>query len=49
VNKEVLEPSNHFAIDSIQVEVDKFENELFLQAEVDYWGGIENITLVRLN
>ena len=47
MNKEVLEPSNHFAIDSIQVEVDKFENELFLQAEVDYWGGIENITLVQ--
>lgn len=47
MNKEVLEPSTHFSIESVQVEVDKFENELFLQAEIDYWGGIENITLVQ--
>ena len=42
-----LEPSTHFGIENVQVEVDKFENELFLQAEVDYWNGIENIAFVQ--
>ena len=42
-----LEPSTHFDIKNVQVEVDKFENELFLQAEVDYWNGNENIISVQ--
>ena len=47
VNEVTLEPSTHFGIENVQVEVDKFENELFLQAEVDYWNGIENIAFVQ--
>lgn len=44
-----LEPSTYFDIENVQVEVDKFENELFLQAEVDYWNGNGNITSVQAN
>jgi len=47
VNEVILEPSTHFEIENVQIEVDKFENELFLQAEVDYWDGIENIVFVK--
>ena len=47
MNEIILEPSTHFEIENVQIEVDKFENELFLQAEVDYWNGIENIALVK--
>jgi len=47
VNEIILEPSTHFEIENVQIEVDKFENELFLQAEVDYWDGIENIAFVK--
>ena len=47
VNEVTLVPSTHFGIENVQVEVDKFENELFLQAEVDYWNGIENIAFVQ--
>ncbi len=47
MNEVSLEPSMHFQIENVQVEVDKFENELFLQAEVDHWNGVENITSVR--
>mgnify|MGYP000721166926 CR=1 FL=1 len=46
VNEVSLGPSSQFLIDNVQVEVDKFENELFLQAEIDYWNDIENITSV---
>ena len=34
-------------IENTQVEVDKFENELFLQAEIDYWDGVKNISSVN--
>lgn len=47
MNEIILEPSTHFEIENVQIEVDKFENELFLQAEVDYWDGIENIAFVK--
>ena len=43
----IIEPPTHFDIENVQVEVDKFENELFLQAEVDYWNGNENIISVQ--
>ena len=48
MNEVTLEPSIHFEIENVQVEVDKFENELFLQAEVEYWNGNENITSVQV-
>ena len=47
VNDVSLKTSDHFSIENVQVEVDKFENELFLQAEINYWNGFENITSVR--
>jgi len=47
VNEISLKPSNFFSIENVQVEVDKFENELFLQAEIDYWDGLENIASVQ--
>ena len=47
MNEVILEPSTHFEIENVQIEVDKFENELFLQAEVDYWDDIENIAFVK--
>ena len=47
MNEIILEPSTHFEIENVQIEVDKFENELFLQAEVDYWDDIENIAFVK--
>ena len=47
VNEISLKPSNFFSIENIQVEVDKFENELFLQAEIDYWNEFENIVSVQ--
>ena len=47
MNEIILEPSTHFEIENVQIEVDKFENELFLQAEVDYWNGIKNIAFVK--
>ena len=47
VNEVTLEPSTYFEIENVQIEVDKFENELYLQAEVEYWNGNENITSVQ--
>ena len=50
VNEVTLEPSTHFRIENVQVEVDRFEdseNGLYLQAEVDYWNGIDNIAFVQ--
>ena len=47
VNEVTLEPSSHFEIEKVQVEVDKFENELFLQADIDHWNGNENIASVQ--
>tara|TARA_B110000263_G_scaffold156104_1_gene135553 strand:+ start:98 stop:958 length:861 start_codon:yes stop_codon:yes gene_type:complete len=47
VNEISLKPSNFLSIENIQVEVDKFENELFLQAEIDYWNEFENIVSVQ--
>jgi len=47
VNEVSLQSSSHFSIENIQVEVDKFENELFLQAEIGYWNGLENIVSVH--
>ena len=48
VNEVTLEPSTRFQIKNVQVEVDKFENELFLQAEVYHWNDMENITSVTV-
>ena len=42
-----MEPSTYFEIENVQIEVDKFENELYLQAEVKYWNGNENIAFVQ--
>jgi hypothetical protein len=47
VNEVSLKTSDHFSIENVQVEVDKFENELFLQAEIDYWNEFENIVSVQ--
>ena len=47
MNEISLKTSDYFTIENVQVEVDKFENELFLQAEIDYWNGNENITSVQ--
>ena len=46
-NEVIVEPTSTFDINNIQIELDKFDNELFLQAEVDYWDGNENIISVN--
>ena len=47
VNEVSLKTSDHFSIENVHVEVDKFENELFLQVEIDYWNEFENIVSVQ--
>ena len=47
VNDISLESNQFFDIVDTQVEVNKFDNELFLQAEVNYWNDIDNIVSVK--
>ena len=46
VNEKIITNNSYFNILNTKIDLDRFTNQLYFQAEIDYWNGSENIKSV---